>query len=91
MFFVWPLGRNPEWRGWQDLGGIIKAAPAVASWASNRLDVFAAGADGQLNHKWWNGSKWSAWDWVGGVFDDNAAAVSWGLYRFDVFVRGLID
>src|SRR5262249_16001340 len=41
--FIWPLGRNPYWRGWQDLGSPVKAAPAVASWAANRLDVFSTG------------------------------------------------
>jgi hypothetical protein len=33
------------------------SAPAVASWGSNRLDVFAAGPDGNLEHKWWNGQS----------------------------------
>ena len=52
-------GGMAQWNGWQDLGGPIASAPAVASWAPNRLDVFAAGPDGHLLHKWWNGSSWS--------------------------------
>jgi hypothetical protein len=60
----------------------------VAAWAANRLDVFAAGPDGNLQHKWWDGSKWSAWDWVGGFFQGNPAAVSWGPNRLDVFAWG---
>ena len=89
--YVWPLGRNPIWRGWQDLGGTIKAPPAVASWAANRLDVFSAGSDGQLNHKWWDGSAWHNWQTLGGVFKGGPAAVSWGANRIDVFVRGMDD
>jgi Peptidase family M23/Repeat of unknown function (DUF346) len=86
--FIWPLGRNPEWRGWQDLGGPILAPPAVASWAAHRLDVFSAGSDKKLNHKWWDGSVWHDWQTLGGVFTGGPAAVSWGPNRIDVFVRG---
>src|SRR5215469_2167306 len=89
--FIWPLGRNPEWNGWQDLGGPITAPPAVASWAPHRLDVFAAGTDNQLDHKWWDGSTWHNFQTLGGVFKEGPAAVSWGPNRIDVFVRGIDD
>jgi len=88
---VWPLARNPEWLGWQDLGGIIKAPPAVASLAPHRLDVFSVGTDGKLAQKSWDGSKWSDWISVGGQFKGGPAAVSWGANRIDVFVRGSGD
>ena len=88
---IWPLGRHPDWRGWQDLGGTIKAAPAVSSWEAHRLDVFSARNDGQLNHKWWDGSQWHDWQTLGGVFKGGPAAVSWGKNRIDVFVRGMDD
>ena len=80
-----------DWRGWQDLGGPIASAPAVASWGEDRLDVFAAGADGKLNRKWWDGSKWHDWQNLGGTFKGAPAAVSWGKNRIDVFVRGMDD
>jgi peptide methionine sulfoxide reductase MsrB len=89
--FIWPLGRNPEWNGWQDLGGPITAPPAVASWAPHRLDVFAAGTDNQLDHKWWDGSIWHNFQTLGGTFKEGPAAVSWGPNRIDVFVRGMDD
>jgi hypothetical protein len=89
--FIWPLKRSPEWRGWQDLGNPVTAAPAVASWAAHRLDVFAAGTDKKLNHKWWDGSNWHNWQTLGGVFKEGPAAVSWGPNRIDVFVRGMDD
>ena len=88
---IWPLGRNPQWTGWEDLGGNLTSPPAVASWGSNRLDVFAAGHDQKLAHKWWDGSKWHDWQSLGGTFKDGPAAVSWGPNRIDVFVRGLDD
>jgi peptide methionine sulfoxide reductase MsrB len=89
--FIWPLGRNPEWVGWQDLGGPILAPPAVSSWAAHRLDVFSSGPDGKLNHKWWDGSIWHNWQTLGGFFKGGPAAVSWGPNRIDVFVRGTDD
>jgi hypothetical protein len=83
------LGSARFWSAsWQDLGGPIGSAPAVAAWGSNRLDVFAAGSDGNLQHKWWDGANWGAWDWVGGYFQGNPAAVSWGPNRLDVFAWG---
>lgn len=88
---IWPLGRHPDWRGWQDLGSPVKAAPAVSSWEAHRLDVFSAGVDGQLNHKWWDGSSWHNWQTLGGTFKGGPAAVSWGKKRIDVFVRGMDD
>ena len=88
---IWPLGRNPEWHGWQDLGGPIASAPAVSSWAAHRLDVFAEGKDGVLKHKWWDGSVWHDWQTLGGTFKGGPAAVSWGPNRIDVFVRGTDD
>ncbi len=89
--FIWPLNRNPEWKGWQDLGGKIKSGPAVASWGVDRLDVFAASGGGKLKHKWWDGSAWHAWQTLGGTFKGAPAAVSWGPDRIDVFVRGMDD
>jgi peptidase M23-like protein/repeat uncharacterized protein DUF346 len=72
---IWPLGRDPAWRGWQDLGGPIASPPAAASWGPNRLDLFAAGTDGQLKHKAWDGSAWSALFNLGGSFKGGPAAV----------------
>ena len=88
---IWPLGRHPDWRGWEDLGGLITSGPAVASWAAHRLDVFAKGQDNALWHKWWDGSIWHNWQNLGGQFKDTPGAVSWGPNRIDVFVRGMDD
>jgi len=88
---IWPLGRHPQWRGWEDLGGPIKSPPAVSSWAEHRLDVFMLGNDSKLSHKWWDGSTWHNFQSLGGVFKEGPAAVSWGTNRIDVFVRGTDD
>jgi hypothetical protein len=76
------------WLGWEDLGGVLTSAPAVSSWAANRLDCFVRGTDNALWHKWWNGSSWSGWESLGGVLTSEPAAVSWGPNRIDVFARG---
>ena len=75
---------------WEPLGGILTSAPAASSWAPNRLDVFARGADNALWHKWWDGSGrgWGEWESLGGILTSAPAAVSWGYGRIDVFVKG---
>jgi len=76
------------WTEWEDLGGQLASAPAVASWSLSRLDVFAQGENGHLMHKRWNGEDWSDWRDLGGRLTSAPAAVSWGPNRIDVFVRG---
>ena len=55
------------WLGWEDLGGVLTDDPAVASWASNRLDCFARGTDSHMWHKWWNGSALERLGDLGGI------------------------
>ncbi len=43
-----------SWSEWEDLSGKLTTAPTVASWGSNRLDVFARGENQHLWHKAWN-------------------------------------
>jgi hypothetical protein len=42
---------GPSQTGWEALGGTFTSPPAVASWASNRLDIFGLGTDSQMYHK----------------------------------------
>ena len=77
-----------QWSGWEDLGGALNFSPAVSSWAPNRLDVFVAGTDNVLYHKYWNGSSWSGFENLGGILTSAPGAVSWGNNRIDVFGRG---
>ncbi len=79
------------WSSWEPLGGQLQGAPTVASWASNRLDVFVRGTDDQLWHQWWDGVQWTGYEPLGGVLVGAPAAVSWGPGRIDVVVRGTDD
>jgi len=89
---TWSIDRQPAWHGWEDVGGEVTAGPAVASWAVNRLDLFARGTDNALHHRrWWDGS-WNEWGKViNGTFKGSPAAVSWGPERIDVCVLGNDD
>jgi hypothetical protein len=76
--------------GWSSLGGVLTSKPAVAAWSSNRLDTFVRGTDGQLWHKWWNGTSWSGWEPLGGQIHPGTgpAVATWAPGRLDVFVEG---
>jgi hypothetical protein len=69
-------------------GGAVNTSVSAVSWAPNRIDVFARGAENRLVHKWWNGQTWSDWESLGGVINSRPHAVSWGPDHIDVFVRG---
>jgi hypothetical protein len=75
---------------YQFLGGTLTSKPAVASWGPNRLDAFARGPDGQLWHRWWNGTQWSGWERLGQQLfpGTGPAAASMSPGRLDVFVEG---
>lgn len=75
------------WLGWESLGGVVTSAPAVCSWSSGRLDVFARGTDSALWHRWYD-NGWSGWESLGGVITSAPTAVSWASGRIDVFARG---
>jgi hypothetical protein len=64
---------GPSPTDWEPLGGTFDSAPAVASWGSNRLDIFGLGTDDQMYHKYWNGSAWGPsptdWEGLGGKFN----------------------
>lgn len=87
---------QPAEMEWESLGGDLygQFPLAVASWAVDRLDVFGIGTEGELYHKYWDGSMWNpsgnrsdnlAPDYK---FNSGAAAVSWGRNRIDVFGIG---
>lgn len=80
----------PAWSAWespQPIGGGLGSGPAAASWAPNRLDVFARGSDGRVKHLW-GAQAWSGWEDLGGGTPSEPGAVSWGPNRIDLFVRG---
>lgn len=71
---------------------VNRAAPAVASWGRDRLDIFGRGLHGAAYHKaWWQ--SWQppppAWEPIGGGFSGPLAVASWGPDRLDIFGVGL--
>lgn len=86
-----PSGPVTRWSPWLGIGGTLTSAPAVASWASNRIDVFVRGTDGNLWHQAWTGG-WSGWEPFGappgGLAGDDPTAVASATGRIDVFARG---
>lgn len=77
----------PSQTGWWSLGGTVVSAPAVVSWGSQRLDVFARVQDGSIWHNWWAGDAWGGWEGLGGILTENAVAISRGANLIDVFAR----
>jgi hypothetical protein len=73
---------------WDRLAGNLTSAPAVTSWGSNRLDVFARGQDMALYHRSWDGTSWSAWSRIAASMSSAPAAVASGSGHLDVFARG---
>jgi hypothetical protein len=75
---------------WGTLGGVLTSKPGVAAWSSNRLDAFVRGADGQLWHRWWDGTTWRGWEPLGGLLypGTGPGVAAWGPGRLDVFVTG---
>jgi hypothetical protein len=74
----------------QPAAAILKGGIAIASWAPNRLDIFANDFNGRLWHQSWN-PNWGGWDQPGGQCPGGSigrpAAVSWGPDRIDIVVR----
>lgn len=63
VFFLGLLACGPlqaGWSHWEDLGGNLTSSPAAASFARQRLDVFARGSDGHLWQRYWDG-RWHDW------------------------------
>jgi len=86
------MAGSRAWRSWAGRGGSLASAPASASWAPNRLDVFATDSSGSLIHKWADGPAWSpGWENLAqpsGGLASAPTAVSWGANRVDVFAKG---
>ena len=91
------------WHSWVAQGGVLRSAPAVASWGVNRLDVFVLGTNSEIWHKFFDYNRWSGWSSLGapprapgGILDpdeedeeiSDPAAVSWGRNRIDLFATG---
>ena len=67
----------------------VNTGPAVASWGSGRLDVFARGTnDGLYQKTYTTTGGWSSWQSLGGTLTSSPAATSRNPGGLTVFVRG---
>ena len=73
--------------GWESLGGDLVGDPAACSWGADRIDLFARGRDGSLQHCWYQPAGWTGWESLGGDLASDPTACSWGPGRIDVFAR----
>jgi hypothetical protein len=87
-----PFNTTSGWQNLVDLGTVFGAPHhtpvAIASWATNRLDIFGTSETGVV-HRGWNGSWASDYDTrseLGQSPSGSPATVSWGPNRLDAFV-----
>ena len=83
------INSNGTWGGWQSVGGVLSAAPAVVGGADGRIDVFVRGTDDSL----WTralppGGSWSPWTSLGGWLTTGPAGVYVDAVRLDVYAIG---
>ena len=55
------------WHGWESLNGNLISDPGISSRGVGMLDIFAAGTDKALWHKWFDSGGWHAWQSLGGT------------------------
>jgi len=71
---------------------VDRAAPAVVSWGTDRIDIVGRGLDNAAFHKAWE-QGWfpsrEGWEAIGGGFASGLAVESWGPDRLDIFGVGL--
>ena len=66
----------------------LTGQPAAAARGPDRIDVLAAGDDGAIWHRWWNGVEWVGWQRIGSAPSGvSGVAADWVGSRLDVYVR----
>jgi RHS repeat-associated protein len=75
-----------SWQNAELVNDTVPASPAVASWDSTRIDLFARNTDGTLLHKWANNNIWGGSESLGGCITGDPSAMSWGYGRLDIFI-----
>ncbi len=86
------------WKDWENVGGqsgALNSAPTAVSSESGRIDCFARGASGHLQHAWYKAATSDVWREIDSLaIKDAPAAVSGSgadRGRVDVFVRSADD
>lgn len=89
MYHKWWGGAS--WVGWEVTpagSDRITSAPAAISWNTQRIDVFARGASGDLAHANYDTGWSSSWETLGGQIVGAPTVSSWQQGRMDIFVQG---
>jgi hypothetical protein len=71
---------------WEDQGASYSLDPAVLSRASNHVEFFARGTDGQMWHKYWDGASWNGPGVLGGACSTGPGVAARSSSQMDVFV-----
>jgi pimeloyl-ACP methyl ester carboxylesterase len=81
--------RGTVWSAWTSLNFVATSELSAVSWGGARLDVFARGIDGGLNHAWRDNDN-VPWQWenLRGILASGPAAVASEDQHIDIFVRG---
>jgi hypothetical protein len=81
--------------GWTQIpGDAFSSAPAITSWSSTTVDVFARGFDdAYYRNSWSNPTGWKGWSRVsgGGVFSSRPAVTTYHANTFVLVGKGLDD
>ena len=72
-----------------DPGGSFLGSPAVTSWPSNRLDIFALDGNNTLMHNSWKGQWQSNWDSRQKELASDPAVTPWAEGRLDFLGVGI--
>src|SRR5262249_2307170 len=75
------------WGGPESLGGRLTDTPHVASWARGRLDVFARGDSGDLQHWWFDARGWHGPESLSGSFNGSPDVNARAPDRLRVYAR----
>lgn len=89
LAYKWYDPGSGSWSGQQSVDSTrLTGAPAVASSAGSRLDVFVRNSDGTISYRKWYGLWAPTWNNLGYSQTSNVAVASWGTGRMDIVFRG---
>ncbi|WP_206152201.1 hypothetical protein [Clostridium cochlearium] len=80
-----------RWSPWTVIPGRVTSGLGVSSWAPNRLDLFARGANRELTHRWRQNSRWSNWQSLGGFLTSPPVSISPTSNRIEVYAKEFND
>lgn len=87
---TWQGGSGQGWQAdWTNLGGGASSAPTIAAWGANRLSVFYRGENGNMLHRYWDGTRWVGPEDLGGPISSSPACTSPEVNRIECYAQGI--